>query len=80
MTQKSHLEQKLYVTGLLSLAALMERKDDIEKKKINQAKYDRAGEFSSPNYCKSGPALSAQRKEVKTSGRQELLPFNCPKQ
>lgn len=32
MTQKSHLEQKLYVTGLLSLAVLMERKDDIEKK------------------------------------------------
>lgn len=35
MSQKSHLKQKQYVKGLLSLAVLTEIKDDIEKiKKI----------------------------------------------
>lgn len=49
-------------------------------KKINQAKCVRAGEwFSTPSYCKSGPALSVQSNEVKSSGKQELLQFYCPR-
>lgn len=48
MTQKSHLEQKLYVTGLLSLAVLMKRKDDIEKKKKIRLNMAELGNFLLP--------------------------------